>query len=217
MSWVQQIDDMADSELLYRFESGLKPDARNQLAFMKAKNFDEAVMIVSRFEANRKVGREDHTNQLNYTKTHVPRDNTNRYDYNKTEQKERYSKKPYDMKEIKCYKCGKTGHMKKDCRVKIAAIAESIEEETQSKYSSLYMHQTLSAKDGKKLMTLNGSVNGNTVKIISTVDVLRLSWQCTRMRNIRIAFNTGTAKRESKLQKNIKAKSEKKSQTYKSM
>jgi len=37
MSSVQQIDDMADSELLYRFESGLKPDARNQLSFMKAK------------------------------------------------------------------------------------------------------------------------------------------------------------------------------------
>ncbi len=70
MGWVQQIDDMSDAELLYRFESGLKPDARNQLAFMKAENFDEAVMIVSRFEANRKVGREDNTNKLNYTKTH---------------------------------------------------------------------------------------------------------------------------------------------------
>ena len=75
MGWVQQIDDMADSELLYRFESGLKPDARNQLSFMKAKNFDEAVMIVSRFEANKKGGREDHTNKLNYTKTHFPKAN----------------------------------------------------------------------------------------------------------------------------------------------
>ena len=35
MGWVQQIDDMSDAELLYRFESGLKPDARNQLVFMK--------------------------------------------------------------------------------------------------------------------------------------------------------------------------------------
>ena len=122
-------------------------------------------MIVSRFEANRKVGREDHTNILNYTKTHVTRDNYNRNGENKTYQKDKYTNKPYDMKELKCYKCGRTGHMKKDCRVKIAAIAERVEEETRAKYSSLYMHQLLSAKDGNKLMTISGSVNGKKAKI----------------------------------------------------
>ncbi len=197
MSWVQQIDDMADSELLYRFESGLKPDARNQLSFMKAKNFDEAVMIVSRFEANRRVGREENINKLNYTKTHFPRANNkwtvkarnkvafNKYrrpdngsnhivttnnkirrnDYKKPDQKDKFIKKSHDLKELKCYKCGRTGHMKKDCRVKIAAIAEHVGEETAAKYSSLYIHQLLSARDGNELMTINGSVNGKTVKI----------------------------------------------------
>ncbi len=38
---------MADSELLYRFESGLKPDARNQLSFMKAKNKDDNIIALA--------------------------------------------------------------------------------------------------------------------------------------------------------------------------
>ncbi len=76
MSLVQQLDNIDGPELLYRFESGLKTDAKNQLSLIKVNNFDEAAQIVTRFKANRRNNREESTtNKLNYTKSHFPKAN----------------------------------------------------------------------------------------------------------------------------------------------
>jgi len=93
---------------------------------------------VTRFEANRRNNREDSTtNKLNYTKSHFPkanrrwttnerekpvinkyirRDNTNHgfRPKNKFVNEEGYQKKnkeDQNLKDMKCYRCGRKGHM----------------------------------------------------------------------------------------------------------
>ncbi len=165
----------------------------NQLSLIKVNNFDEAVQIVTRFEANRRNNREESTtNKLNYTKSHFPkanrkwttkdrekpvfnkyvrRENTNsgfkpNIKFAKKDSYQRKNKEHQNMKDTKCYRCGRNGHMKKDCRVKLANVAEKIKEEsTETKYSSLYVHKALRTRGNNELMTIVAKHNGIPMKI----------------------------------------------------
>ncbi len=56
--------------------------------------------------------------------------------------------------------------MKKDCRVKLANVAEKIKDEsTETKYSSLYVHKALSTRGNNELMTIMARLNGIPMKI----------------------------------------------------
>ena len=184
MNLINQLDNMSDTEMLYRFESGLHTDTKNQLAVMKIDNFDKAVEVVTRFEANRRKNKEE-INNVNYTKTKFPKVNR-RFTYkNKThtendknfankknhatnfQEKKEYQKKKWNTRKIKCYKCNKLGHIAINCKVKHVNFTEkedSPEEEIEN-YSSLYVHEMINTIKNIKLMATTAKINGIPMKV----------------------------------------------------
>ena len=104
-----KVNEMSDKDKFTCFMQGLKPKTRVELVIKGVTNLEEAIIMATSIEHARFSGKKEYSS-VNYA-------NTNKKPFNK--KKSNAELKKERIKTLQCYRCNKTGHISKTCRVKM--------------------------------------------------------------------------------------------------